>query len=243
MSATIKAKLERLSTPDVADILRKLGITKVVMQRIRPLVRVTGTVAGPSRTLRLLPDREDLKTPPNGPVNRNLYDSIEPGEVLVLDAMREEGKAALGDMIFGRLDNRGAAAVIVDGAVRDIPVLADRKMPVFALGSAPTSFAGWLRPFEADVPIQCGGVLVRPRDWLVADAEGVVVIPQTLVGEVADLGVAQRELDAFSTALLNAGFGLDDAYPLPHRMKCFLAAFQSERRLPTVEEVAATRTG
>lgn len=243
MTDDIKAKLRSLSTPDVADVLRKLGVTKVVMRGVRPLVSFEGSIAGPARTLRLLPDREDLGSTPAGAVNRALYESLAPGEVLVLDAMGEVGRAVIGGMMFGRVSNRGAAAVVVDGAVRDVQALTECALPVFALASAPESFRGWLRPSEADVAIQCGGVRVEPGDWLIGDAEGVVVIPASLVAQVAEMGVAQRRLDLFSAALLDAGFGLDDAYPLPAHMERFIDAFGEDGRLPTVMEVAEARSG
>jgi 5-oxopent-3-ene-1,2,5-tricarboxylate decarboxylase / 2-hydroxyhepta-2,4-diene-1,7-dioate isomerase len=128
----ITTRLQNISTPDAADQLRKLGVSRTVLKGIRPLTPTRGTIAGRARTLRLLPEREDLKTPPDGPVNRGLYDSIATGQVLVLDAVGVDGQAVLGDMMFSRLAALRAAAVIVDGAVRDIPVVSAKELPVFA---------------------------------------------------------------------------------------------------------------
>ncbi len=237
----LRHRLAQLSTPDAADMLRHLGLRQVVMRGPRALVPLAGTIAGRARTLRLLPDREDIKAPPNGPVNRRLYDAILPGEVLVLDAMGRTDKAALGDMMFSRLHNRRVAAVLVDGMVRDVPVVAPKGLPIFACGSCPDSFMGAIRPWSADCDIQCGGVLVRPGDWIVADSEGVVVVPAALAEEVARLAEEKRADDRFSQALLEAGFPLDDTYPLPAHMRPFLAEFHRSGALPSAQAIAETR--
>ena len=233
--------LALISTPDAADALRKLGVARTVMKGIRPMVRVQGTAAGRARTLRLLPDREDLKTPVNGPVNRGLYDGMQPGEVLVLDAMGAENQAVLGDMMFSRLFAREVSAVVVDGAVRDIPVVSTKGLPVFARSCSPDSYMGFMRPWEADCAIQCGGVLVQPRDFILADADGVVVVPNALARSVAELAQQKMPADAFGQALLAAGFPLDDTYPLPPHMRAFLPAFIENGALPTQDEVRRAR--
>lgn len=236
----LRTRLQNLTTADAADHLRTLGIHRSTLRGLN--VRTTArTIAGRARTLRILPDREDLKTPVNGPANRGLYDSMNEGEVLVIDAMACIDKAVLGDMMFSRIAARKASAVIVDGAVRDISHAQHKPFPVYARAISPESYMGWLRPWENDVPIQCGGVLVMPGDWILADTDGQVVIPAHLAEPLADLAEAKQKLDAFSQALLAAGHPLDDTYPLPAHMKGFLAAFTDTGALPSHDEIRRAR--
>ncbi len=234
--AALAARFARCATPDLADALRRQGVWKAVIKGPKPLNPIAGSVAGRARTLRTLPDREDVKDGPHGAVNRKLYDSIGAGEVLVVDAMSYVDGASLGDMMFSRLIARGVAAVIIDGAARDIPVVADKGMPILALATTPAAFFGFLRPWETDVDIQCGGVLVRPGDWIVADAEGAVVVPAALAEAVLDDAEKRRADDAFSAALLAAGHALEDSYPLPAHQRPHLAAFQASGALPPVKK-------
>lgn len=241
MNDDFASRFAACSTPDLADALRRQGVSRAAMQGLGALTPVGGSVAGRARTLRNLPDREDVKQGPNGAVNRRLYDSFSAGDVLVVDGLGSTSKAALGDMMFTRLIQRGAAAVVIDGAARDIPVMQDKGMPIFARASCPEPFFGSFRPWDADVDIQCGGVLVRPGDWIVADAEGIVVVPAAMAAAVLADTEAKRGEDAFSAALLGAGFTLDESYPLPEFMRQFRARFDSTGKLPTQAEIDVAR--
>jgi len=230
-------RLQEITSADAADHLRALGVHRTVMRGLRAMTS-TGSVVGRARTLRILPDREDIKAPVNGPANRGLYDSLNDGEILVVDAMGREDKAVLGDMMFSRIAARQAIAALVDGAVRDVAHVDRKRFPVFARALCPDSYMGWLRPWERDVPVQCGGVLVMPGDWIIADADGQVVVPASMVEELVDKATEKARLDAFSQALLEEGYPLDDAYPLPAHMKLFLEAFSLTGALPTPEQVS-----
>ncbi|WP_419178059.1 RraA family protein [Caballeronia sordidicola] len=211
------------------------------MHNLHLFGEVTGPVVGRARTLRYLPHREDAADAPNGPVNRQLYDTIDAGDVLVLDCMGLTAYAALGDMMYSRLISRGVRAIVVDGAVRDIAVAIQKTFPVFARGQSPQPYFGEMRPWEADGDIQCCGVLVRAGDWIVGDTDGVVVVPERLVFDVVELAESKRLHDQFSQALLAAGFGLDDAYPLAPHMNPFLLRYMEDQILPMQEEVDAAR--
>lgn len=236
-----KARLRRLTTPDIVDALQALGVTRVVMQDVRPMTNIAGPQVGRARTLRLLPDREDVKSAPRGPVNRSLYDTIGEGEMLVVDAMANTRKAALGDMMFERLAARQVAGVVVSGAVRDVPAVAALSLPVFAMASCPQAYMGHMRAWEADCDVSCGGVLVRPGDWVVADEEGVVVIPDSHIAQVLETAEAKQQSDQFSRALLRAGHVLDVAYPLPVHMRQYLLDFLQTGKVPSASQLRLVR--
>ena len=210
-----------------------MGIRNVVMRGIHALVPVTGSTAGPARTLRFLPAREDVPKPPRGAINRKLVDSIGGGEVLVIDAGGYLEGAVLGDMLASRAVFRGAAAVVADGVMRDIASIAPLGLPVFARGTHPAPNGFGLLPWDTDVAIQCGGVLVQPGDWILADGDSVIVVPAGKVEEVAEKGEAVTDEEEFCSRLLAAGFPIDEAYPLPAARRADYERFKQDGSVPT----------
>lgn len=241
--AALGARLGRVPTSTAKVILRGLGVTRVVARGLRSIVPPAGVLAGRARTVRFLPAREDVSRPPRGAVNRALIDGLEGGEVVVIDAGGFAEGAVLGDMLAARARYRGAAGVIADGVVRDVDGLTAVGLPVFARGTHPDPSAVALLPWEVDVPVQCGGVLVQPGDWLLADADCVLVIPAGLAEEVAAQGEETNAEDSFCQALLGAGFPLDEAYPLPAHLRGDLERFKRDGHVPAPEEVRRRAAG
>ena len=111
----------------------------------------------------------------------NLYlhralDVAEPGDVIVVNGHGDLSRALMGDLIGVRAQRLGVAGFVIDGAVRDAEALGELGLPVFACGVTP---AGPYKhgPGRLDVPVAIGGVVVHPGDIIVADADGVVVVP------------------------------------------------------------------
>lgn len=217
--------------------MRELGVTRVVAAGLRPIVPPEGVLAGRARTVRFLPLREDVKRPPRGAVNRALIDEIGRAEVVVVDAGGCAEGAVLGDMLAARAKYRGAAGVIADGVVRDVVGLSAVGLPIFARGTHPDPSTVTLVPWETDVAVQCGGVLVQPGDWLLADTDSVVVVPAALAEDVAARGEEMNDEDAFCQRLLAAGFPLDEAYPLPAALRGDFERFKREGVVPPLDEV------
>jgi regulator of RNase E activity RraA len=216
-------------------MLHDLGIHNVVMRGIRALVPVTGSAAGPARTLHFLPAREDLPKPPRGAINRKLIDSVGSGEMIVIDAGGYLEGAVLGDMLAGRAAFRGAAGVVADGVMRDIASIVPLGLPVFARGSHPAPNGYGLLAWEIDGPIQCGGVLVQPGDWILADGDSVIVIPASKAEEVAEKALAVGDEEEFCARLIAAGFPIDEAYPLPPARRADFDRFKLDGTVPAWE--------
>jgi len=239
--SALAVRLRAVPTSTAKVILTGLGVNRVVAKGIRPIVPPQhGTVAGRARTIRFLPLREDVKAP-NGAVNRKLIDQMGPDEVVVIDTSGSTEGSVLGDMVAARAKYRGAAGVVADGVVRDLVGLTAVGLPVFARGIHPDPNTVSLLPWETDVAIQCGGVLVQPGDWILADTDAVIVVPAQHAEEVAKQGEATNDEDAFCQALLAAGFPLDEAYPLPVGLRGDLATFKQDGAIPTWEQVRARR--
>ena len=210
---SLAERLRAIPTSTAETVLRALGVDRFAINVLRPIAG-DEPMAGPARTLRFLPARADYASP-KGKLQRGLIDSLDDGEILVIDALGTLDAAALGDMMAGRAKARGAAGVVVDGVVRDVAGLRAMGLTVHARGAYPTPSPGRMMPWEIDVPVQCGGVLVVPGDYVIADLDGVVIVPAALGEEVARRGAAMNADDAISQRLLAEGKPLDEAYPLP----------------------------
>ena len=214
-------------------MLHDLGVDNVVMQGLHLLTSTDGSVAGPARTLRFLPARGDVKKAPRGAINRKLIDTLDAGEVLVIDAAGHTGGAVLGDMLASRAAYRGAAAVVADGVMRDVAGIGAVGLAVFARGTHPAPNSFTLLPWDTDVAVQCGGVLVQPGDWVLGDGDAVIVIPASLVEQVAEKGNAITDEEEFCARLIAAGFPIDEAYPMPAARRADYERFRTDGTIPT----------
>lgn len=121
-------------------------------------------------------------------------DVVRPGDILVIACGDWTGSAVIGDLIVGMFKNAGVAAVVTDGAVRDIPGLETVGVPIFARALTPNS-PQKNGPGAIGEDVSIGGVIVRSGDVIVGDRDGVVVLPRARVadaiGEVR--GVKEKE--------------------------------------------------
>lgn len=213
MSGTATSPLAGMPTSTAEQLLRDRGITRVTVRGLRP-IGGAARLAGPARTLRYLPAREDVAAGPAGPVARAAVEALRPGDVLVVDALGSLDAAVFGDMMGARAHHLGAAGVVADGAVRDAAAFGALGLSVFARGTHPAPSKVALVDWERDVAVQCGGCLVRPGDHVLADEDGVLVVPAEAMPELAADAAHARDLEAYSQGLLEAGHALDAAYPV-----------------------------
>jgi 5-oxopent-3-ene-1,2,5-tricarboxylate decarboxylase / 2-hydroxyhepta-2,4-diene-1,7-dioate isomerase len=211
--SAVATRLHAIPCATIKDVLRELDVRRTDLQGLSSYG--PGKIAGPARTLRHLPAREDVGKAPRGPLNREAVDGLQPGEVLVIDAGGGREGAVLGDMLGARASSCGAAGVVADGVVRDVASFNDLGLSVFARGTHPDPSSPYLIPWERDVAVRCCGRLVEPGDWIVADADAVLVVPAALVDAVIERGEGTVARDDASQRLLSEGARLDDAYPLP----------------------------
>ena len=159
-------ELAGISTANISDALFRMGIKDRTMRsQIKP-VDSSMRVAGPACTAWAYPGGTHA--------SELALEAAEAGQVIVLD-----GKGYLEAVLWGEIFSymaaaRGVAGTVIDGAVRDIDGVTELGYPLFAAGITPA--AGTADPLgEATVPIQCGGVVVNPGDWVFGDLLGVVV--------------------------------------------------------------------
>lgn len=207
-------KLRRAPVAGLSAQLRRRGLDNVIIEGVRPNVP-GATIVGRARTLRFVPNREDLFAAHGGGYNaqKRMFDSVGAGEVIVIEARGEKGSATLGDVLALRAQVRGAAGVVTDGGVRDFDAVATTGLPVFSGGPHPAVLGRRHVPWDTDVAVACGGATVLPGDIVVGDADGVVVVPPHLAEEVADATIAQEEQDAWVAQQVAAGHPVDGLFP------------------------------
>ena len=164
--------------------------------------------AARARTLRFIPPRPDLlETIRKGEFSAEYeaMGSCGPGDILVVDGMRNVQYCILGNVKTRHLWMREAVGVVTDAAIRDLDQIRELYgLVVFAGDRSPVGNRPGIEAYEANVPIGCGGVLVLPGDLIVGDDDGVVVIPCQLAEEVIDWIEEHERVEHFIMGLMDA---------------------------------------
>ena len=179
------ARLARLHTALVSDVLDALGHRDGAMDfRVRP-VAGPGQVVGRAFTLASLP----LEEPEEVPYQKLLaaYRFVGPGDVIVAATNGEVRSGVWGELLSTAARARGATGAVTDGLTRDVEGIESLRFPVFAQGVSPIDSAGRQAVHAYGEPVRCGGVDVRPGDFVLGDAMGVVVIPAALAEDAVRL--------------------------------------------------------
>jgi 4-hydroxy-4-methyl-2-oxoglutarate aldolase len=178
---------------DLADAMQKAG---AMSRAIQPVYRPMPKFFGPAVTASL----------PTGSFSMAKLAMLQcqPGDVLVLNVREDVSHAMLGGQIGHALKQRGLAGIVVDGAVRDSSEFQEEGLPVCARGTA-VVVGGHDGPGEINVPIACGGVVVNPGDIVVADEDGIVVVPRSLAGEVHNATEALHQAHLSAAPVFDRG--------------------------------------
>ncbi|MFO1414568.1 MAG: ribonuclease activity regulator RraA [Burkholderiales bacterium] len=216
LDPAVIATLSRVTTATVTTILLKQGLRNVWMRGTRPLNPGQPRIAGPAFTLRFVPAREDLATPASwgNPIStRAAIEAMPAGCIAVVDAMGTTDAGIFGDILCARMRERGVAALVTDGVVRDVAGVRATGLPVWCQGAAaPPSVAG-LTFVAWDQPIACGGVAVFPNDVVVVDEDGAVLIPAAHLDHVVAEAPEQERLEDWIMGEVKAGASLPGLYP------------------------------
>jgi 4-hydroxy-4-methyl-2-oxoglutarate aldolase len=182
------AALRDIPTTNLSDALDKLGIGGA-MSGIRILDYSMGRMAGRARTI-LQGPRHVGAEPQTSYVGhvRFVDEMLKAGDVVVIGVTGAIDASSWGYLLSLRSRKRGAAGTIVDGYVRDPAQLVDLGYPIFLRSiGCPAGTKLRAETLAIDQPIQCGGIQVRPGNFLVGDDSGVVVIPEECAAEVIDV--------------------------------------------------------
>jgi 4-hydroxy-4-methyl-2-oxoglutarate aldolase len=177
-------ELARLGSATVYEASGREGMVDLTFEQVIPGSRA----AGPARTVRC-GQGDNLMV-------HAVMERVEQGDVVVLTMPEPEPVALVGELLATQAERRGAAALLVDAAVRDVEELRELGLPVWArwvrVRGAEKAAAG-----SIDEPVEVGGAEIRPGDTVVLDADGVVAVRRERLGEVlaASRERAQREVE------------------------------------------------
>jgi regulator of RNase E activity RraA len=210
---------KHLRVSDVSDGMDRMMMHEagLMSPRIRPLYRTRAV--GIARTCRYLPfggpipkmdprEYADWTSWYYGNVCTYFWmGEIEEGDFCVIDQSEVDAGLMGSNNSLGGMKT-GARGFITNGGVRDTDELVLEKVPFWSLFVSKSTVHGRLKFDDMNVPIAVGGVLVNPGDVIVADGDGVVVVPRDMAGEVAECACQEMENDRASRRQLHVDMGM-----------------------------------
>ena len=173
----------------VSDALEQVTGKKMYMShRMRPIF--PSKFAGIALTVRLKEEENNDPTALNGMLS--VIDAGQKNSVWVMVVDNGADIAGMGGLMGTAMSARNYSGAVIDGGVRDVGYLQKIGFPVFALGIVPSTSVHHYRFAGANIPVVCDGVNVNPGDIIVADADGVAVVPRASAGKILALS---QELD------------------------------------------------
>jgi regulator of RNase E activity RraA len=226
--------LARIGTATAASELSLMGLRDTHIRGPRPL-NPGRSVAGPALTLLCMPKREDLYGDdeydnPEAQLHRHVLYPAQAGDMVVVDARGDMASGIFGEMMLTFFAGRRGAGVVVDGCIRDSAKAAELDLGIWVKGVTPNYHAQTnLMPAAVNVPVACGGCTVIPGDIVVADDDGVVVVPAGLAAALIERADKHVEWEEFSRQRLSEGGDLRHYYPLTSAAEAEYAAWKAAR--------------
>lgn len=210
------AEYRHVEVASVSDALEQIMGKKMYMShRMQPIF--TSKFAGYARTVQLKKD-EGNKDPEALSGMLQAIDEGSADSVYVMVVEDGEDIAGMGGLMGTAMAARGYSGAVIDGGVRDVAYLRKIGFPVFATGSVPSTSVHHYRFAGAQIPLVCNGVSVNPGDIVVADSDGVAVVPRAQAQAVLTLA---QQMDYKEHAM----------YPVIEQLKSIVQAVKKFGRL------------
>lgn len=189
---------ERLTSAMVSDALDECGLRMQVLARRLAPVQPGSRAFGRAATVRFVPSEADDPDDPYGAAI-GFLGARRRGELVVIATGESEASAFWGELFSAAARGAGVVGVVTDGPLRDTPKIAGLGFPAFSPTRRPVDFRRRMAIVQAGEPVELGGVTIAHGDLVLADDDGVVVIPRAREAEV--LAAARRRASGESTVL------------------------------------------
>lgn len=198
------ALFEGLDTPGVSDALDKLGLPGQCFG-VAPLDNYSKVIVGPAFTVQYV-----TASAPPGTVG-DFIDDVAPGDVVVIDNGGRTDCTVWGDIMTQYAGTRQIAATVIDGVCRDVNKALGDGYPIFSKGRFMRTGKDRVQVQSVNQPVSIGSARVCARDIVVADANGVVIVPRARAAEVAACARQIESVEAQIRTLITQGKTLEQA--------------------------------
>lgn len=190
--AAIVQQASRYQAAILADVAGRRGALHGRIQALRPYMKVVGTAI-----------TVDVRPGDNLMIHAAML-MAQPGDVLVIDGKGDRTAALMGTIMMTACQKLGIAGVVIDGAVRDGLEIDEMKFPVFSVGTNPNGPTKMV-PGRIGHPVSVGGVTVHPGDFILGDADGVVVVERDKIESLLPLAAKKVRDEANRIAAIMRG--------------------------------------